>query len=161
MIVKDAMTPGNLVRKVRLGQTISEASTIMKEHKVSALPVVNNSNKLVGIISRRDLETKCDLECRAQGFDFAPLDFVSVEAGSSPHGFASLAQVYGAVGQAVVDEIMTKDVITAREDEALTAVIRRMAQHQINHVPIVDRKDELRGIIARADIIKAVSQSVQ
>jgi len=159
MVVKDVMTSGNSVRKIKMGQPLSDAAKSMKQYKVSALPVVDHADKVVGIVSRRDIEGKCGLECKSQGLDFEPLDAIASQIGTDRHLFGNVMLAYGSVGQTNVDEIMTKDVITAREDEELTAVIRRMAQHQINHLPVVNYRNELRGIIARADIIRAVAES--
>ena len=40
---------------IRLGETVGRAAEVMLEHNISALPVLDDDRKLVGIISRHDL----------------------------------------------------------------------------------------------------------
>ena len=52
----------------------------------------------------------------------------------------------------VLREIMTRNVITAREDESIHVVAQRMAQHNISGLPVVDDERRIRGIITTDDI---------
>jgi len=52
----------------------------------------------------------------------------------------------------VLSEIMTREVITAREDESIDVVARRMAQHNISGLPVVDEAKHVSGIITTDDI---------
>lgn len=51
-------------------------------------------------------------------------------------------------------EIMTKKVVTALESESIDVVARRMAQHNISGVPVVDKMNHVIGIITTDDISK-------
>ena len=52
----------------------------------------------------------------------------------------------------VLSEIMTRKVITAREDESIDVVARRMAQHNISGLPVIDEAKQVSGIITTDDI---------
>jgi len=52
----------------------------------------------------------------------------------------------------ILSEIMTRNVITAREDESIHVVAQRMAQHNISGLPVVDDERKIRGIITTDDI---------
>ena len=161
MQAKEFMTSGSAVRRVKLGATISEAARQMREHKVSAVPVVNEGNRVVGIVSERDLLGKCGRECTEQGFGAmsAPLDWMSQEFATHPaQDFGNLIKTYASVGVALVDEIMTKEVVTAGEDAEVMDLLITMAERQINHVPIVDLEGRLSGIVARGDVIAALGR---
>jgi len=57
-------------------------------------------------------------------------------------------------GKHVLSEIMTRRVITAREEESIDVVARRMAQHNISGLPVVDETRRISGIITTDDISK-------
>lgn len=55
--------------------------------------------------------------------------------------------VEGAVGEA-----MTPDVIWAYEDDDLTTLVKRMEDNEVRRVPVVNREEQLVGIVALADL---------
>ncbi|MEM2874727.1 MAG: CBS domain-containing protein, partial [Candidatus Hadarchaeales archaeon] len=57
-------------------------------------------------------------------------------------------------GRRRLSEVMTSKVITAREDEPIDAVARRLETHNISGVPVVDTKERLKGILTTDDISK-------
>ncbi|MCX8171829.1 MAG: CBS domain-containing protein, partial [Candidatus Bathyarchaeota archaeon] len=55
-----------------------------------------------------------------------------------------------------LDEIMTRKVITAFENESIDVVVRRMAQHNISGVPVVDAMNRVIGILTTDDISRKI-----
>ncbi|MGQ9718878.1 MAG: homocysteine biosynthesis protein [Nitrososphaerales archaeon] len=51
-------------------------------------------------------------------------------------------------------EIMTMKVVTAKEDETIDTVVRRMEQHNISGVPVVDHSNRILGMLTVNDISK-------
>jgi len=51
-----------------------------------------------------------------------------------------------------LNEIMTRRVITARADESIDVVARRMSQHNISGVPVVNETNQIIGILTTDDI---------
>ena len=51
-----------------------------------------------------------------------------------------------------VEAVMTRDLITCREDDDLQAAFAAMGKHQVRRIPIVDAQGRLVGIIAQADV---------
>ena len=51
-----------------------------------------------------------------------------------------------------VEAVMTRDLITCREDDDLQAAFAAMGKHQVRRIPILDGQDRLVGIIAQADV---------
>jgi CBS domain-containing protein len=70
-------------------------------------------------------------------------------------GIVSEADVIAKQGK-TVGEIMTREVITASENDTLESIAQRMAQHRIKRV-LVLRGGELIGLVSRADIVKALA----
>lgn len=70
-------------------------------------------------------------------------------------GIVSEADVIGKRGQ-TVGEIMTRQVVSVREDDSLETVAQLLAAHRIKRV-VVRRGEEAIGVISRADIIRALA----
>lgn len=51
-----------------------------------------------------------------------------------------------------VEAVMTHDPVTCREGEKLDKALKKMADHQVRRIPVVNGGDEIVGIIAQADI---------
>jgi len=56
-IVKDVMTPAPLVT-AREGTTLEDAEKVLQQHKIEKLPIVDDVDKLIGLITIKDIEKK-------------------------------------------------------------------------------------------------------
>jgi CBS domain-containing protein len=55
---------------------------------------------------------------------------------------------------AKAEEIMSRTVVCAQEDDALDDIIAMMTEHHIIRLPVVDEDGKLIGVIARADLLR-------
>ena len=109
---------------------------------VSSLPVVDDRNSLVGIVTEADLVSK-----EAYG-------------GSRRRALALLADTLSGRGHRWVakaagttaSEVMTTKVITCQPDEDVRAVARRMLEQRVKRLPVV-HSGRLVGIVSRQDIL--------
>jgi len=53
-----------------------------------------------------------------------------------------------------VEEIMTRDVITVKENDSLLEVATVLKENKIAGVPVLDEREEVVGVISEADILK-------
>lgn len=53
-----------------------------------------------------------------------------------------------------VSEIMTKELITIFEDESVKNVQDLFNKHKIHHLPVIDRKGQLTGIVSKQDLMR-------
>ena len=116
---------------------IKAAATLLAEHSVSALPVVNARGELVGIVSEADLmsiETRPDP--RTQATPLPPT------AGSSPK---------------TVAEVMTREVLTVSTGSEVSQAARIMLDAGIKRVPVVQGRQVV-GILSRRDLIKVIAR---
>jgi CBS domain-containing protein len=123
---------------VSAGTGIKAAATLLAEHGVSALPVVNAKGELVGIVSEADLisiETRPDP--RTQAMPLAPT------AGSSPK---------------TVAEVMTREVITVSSGSEVSQAARIMLDAGIKRVPVLEGRRVV-GILSRRDLVKVIARS--
>jgi CBS domain-containing protein len=56
------------------------------------------------------------------------------------------------LSEILVDSVMSRDVVSARLDEAVADVEARMKERQIRRVPVVDDDDRLRGMLSLNDL---------
>lgn len=125
---------------------IRHVANTLLENRISAVPVVNDDDELVGIVSDGDLIHREEAETQRHRPKW--LHFLASNE-------TLAAEYVRARGRKAVD-VMTKDVVTASPDTPLYEIAGTMEKHAIKRVPIVVR-GRLVGIVARADLIQAVA----
>ncbi len=128
MLVRDRMSRYPIT--TRLGATVPDALKVMRGGKVRQLPVMDpTNNQMVGIVSLADL----------------------LRVSPSPATSLSVWEVEYLLDKIVVEQVMTKEVITVTEDTAVEEAGRIMADHKISGLPVV-RGKELVGIITESHL---------
>lgn len=124
--------------------SVHEAARRMADHEVSGLPVVDDTGKVVGIVSDGDLIV------RQKGQERLPLwrlFFGDAER---------LAREYQKAHGTTVGEVMTRSVITVSPDLPIDSAAAILDRHQIRRVPVV-ADGQLVGIVSRGDLVKALA----
>lgn len=137
-IVRDAMTRRVLV--VEESAPFKEIVGLMQEHGVSALPVLDGSQRLLGIVSEADLLLK---EEHAAGDG-------SLRVFQRRRRRVERAKAEGVVA----GELMTRNVVTIDDEASLAQAARVMREHGVKRLPVVDGKGNLLGIVSRADLLR-------
>ena len=114
-------------------EEIEYAAQLIYNHKIGGLPVTKD-NKLVGIITDRDLK-------RASASDANSLEI---------HELVYL------LSKIKVKEIMTKEPITIPLYYTLEETSRILLEKKISGVPVVDEQGQVIGIITRDDLLKVL-----
>ncbi|BCU69391.1 CBS domain-containing protein [Stygiolobus caldivivus] len=86
---------------------------------------------------------------------------VIVVENGKPVGIITERDVVRAIGKGKkldtkAEEFMTASLITIKEDSPITGALALMRQFNIRHLPVVNDKGELTGIISIRDIARAV-----
>jgi CBS domain-containing protein len=111
---------------------LKDVAATLVEHGINAAPVIDASDRLVGIVSESDL--------------------LSLEPPPGPGSVASWASRHTA------REVMSQSVYTLTEDTDATAAARMMLRHSLKSVPVV-AGDRVVGIVARRDLLRLVARS--
>ena len=149
MKVRDIMQ--TQVITVRPKATVRELAELLAKHKISGVPVVDENNVVLGMVSEADLIVlDADLH-----FPYYIQFLDSVIYLQSVHRFEErFKKAFGAK----VADVMTKDVKAISPDASLHELATLMADHKINRLPVVE--DEcLVGIVTRGDIVRAIAES--
>ena len=140
MLVKDIMTRN--VITVSPDTPLKEVGRILKEKRISGIPVVDGSGNIVGIVTVTDI-----LRMLKEIYQWQEL-----EKGVSGLNISDL------VGKEElhkkVNQIMTKNVYTLDEDKNISEVMRLMFTKQIHTIPIT-KDGKLAGIIGKRDLVFA------
>lgn len=147
-MVEDFMT--RRVIAVGPDDLIVEAAKLMLEHKISGLPVVDATRHVVGIVSEHDLLRRRESNGPKQRSHWLQLMLERAELGSASAGFHDRK----------VDEVMTPNPVTVTPTSSLEEACRLIENHGIKRLPVVEN-GELIGIIARADLVRALAQDIQ
>ncbi len=144
--VKDVMT--TRVVAVRKDTTFKDIAGLLTEHRVSAFPVLDEEEKVIGVVSEADLLSKEALVA-AVGALAAQLGRAN---GSPFHDEFAKAAAVTAV------DLMTKPPVVVTPDEAVTSAARLMYHGRVKRLPVVGVKGELVGIVSRADVLSVYSR---
>jgi CBS domain-containing protein len=148
--VADVMT--REVAATRPDARLSEAGRLMRELHISGLPVVGPEDRVVGVLSEKDLVRKLD---RSLGIS-KPRGLLDLLFGSSPkHGPSLLEQCRRQLDNTYVREAMTAPAVTVPPTASTHDAARAMLLDRINRLPVVDEKGRLLGVVTRADLVHA------
>ena len=129
----DIMNPQ--VAMISANATVGQIVHLLLRDRSSGYPVVDASNKVVGIVTLTDLFAMLDKMSSSKEAD---LQAMITEYKSKPIG-----------------ELMTKNVITINKHTSLAEMIDIMAKSKIHNFPVVEN-GQLVGIIGRHDVLSAV-----
>lgn len=145
MKAKDIMKTA--VVSIRDDGTVEQAVNLMLENHISALPVLDSDNRLVGLISEGDLIRRL----RDGGAERRSwwLEMFSGEGDARDY---VKARSHG------VADVMTRDLVTVDEDTPVSEIARTLETRRIKRVPVL-RDGNMVGIVSRADLVRALAQS--
>ncbi|MGI5452087.1 CBS domain-containing protein [Streptomyces sp. CA-249302] len=135
-IVSDVMT--REVASVDRRAAFKDIVRTMQERKVSAVPVVDGGNRVVGLVSEADLLPKEEFR------------------DSDPDRYTQLRRLsdLAKAGSVAAGELMTSPALTVRPDATLAQAARELARARVKRLPVVDEDGRLEGIVSRADLLK-------
>lgn len=111
----------------------------MQEHRVSALPVVDDAGRPLGVVSEADLILKEDPDLEGD-----------------PHLFEGRRHRVEREKHAAktAAELMTSPAVTVASGARLGEAARLMTKHAVKRLPVVGPDDRIVGIVSRSDLLK-------
>ncbi|WP_313134985.1 CBS domain-containing protein [Anaerocolumna sp.] len=134
--------------------TVEEAVKIFSQNKISGLPVVDDSNKLIGILTERDIVVFSS--------DLHVIPLISSSNWISPYTdvskISSSKRGYDLISKTEVEKVMTKKLYDVTGDASWHEIVKIMKSGKINHIPVVDNGRKLIGIITRTDMLNYIAE---
>jgi CBS domain-containing protein len=128
--VRDVMTTG--VVTVRPDTTYREVAALLRQHRVSGLPVTDGTGTVLGVVSVSDL--------------------LALAAGRHRRG-------HRADGQDAAGDLMTHPAVTVSPDDTVQAAARLMHSRRLQRLPVTGRAGRLEGIVSRSDVLSVFRRS--
>jgi CBS domain-containing protein len=133
---------------VKPSSSIEEVAKMFVQRRISGAPVVDDTGKLVGIISEGDLMYRSEIGTER------PHPYWYLEYAGAEH----LAAEYVKARARKASDVMTRKVVTASPDASLNDVAALLENNSIKRLPIV-QNGELVGIVSRANLIQALTSA--
>jgi CBS domain-containing protein len=144
MEAQDVMT--TVVVSIRANSSVQDAAKLMLERRISALPVVDGKDRVVGVVSEGDLMRRPEL-----GTDAVRSWWLQMLREDAARDWLKLH------GTSVGD-VMTAPAVTVRRATPLKEVARILEEHRIKRVPVLDA-GRLVGIVSRADLVRKLASA--
>jgi CBS domain-containing membrane protein len=130
---------------VEYGTSLQEAWTLLRRHRIKALPVVDRARRIVGIVTLNDFMRSADLDLHA----------------GWPQRLRALIRPTRRTHTdkpEAVGQIMTRQVRVASAERPLAELVPLFADTGHHHIPVIDGERRLVGIITQSDLVRALSR---
>ena len=127
---------------------LTDAIRIMDEEELSALPVLNEKNQLVGILSTSDL-IEITHEIQA---DIGALAYVTEK---TQDFLIKLLMEQG--DHTMVGDVMTSPVESVAVHANLVVAARKLVDQSYHHLPVLNEEGKLVGIVSTTDFVRAIA----
>ncbi len=145
MNAKDVMTAD--VITVQPDTSVTEIAGLLVDRRISAVPVIDVSGRLAGIVSEGDLM------CRPE--TGTAIRHRSWWLGLITSGESAASHFVKSHGLTAAD-VMTRDVVTVDEYTPLAEIAEILETRHIKRVPVV-RDGQVVGIVSRANLVQALA----
>ncbi|MFE2866004.1 CBS domain-containing protein [Embleya sp. NPDC059259] len=127
------------VVRARPDMRFKEIVELLADNHVTAVPVVDASDRPMGVVSEADLLRKSTARDDPPGPSPVP----------DPQAW-DRAKAEGVRAE----ELMSAPAVCVRPDWTVAGTARLMAVHDIKRLPVVDEEDRLQGIVSRSDLLR-------
>lgn len=144
VLAKDIMTKE--VMSVRPDTSLLDTAKLIAEHNFDGVPVVDNENHLVGIVTEYDLINKTSA---------VHLPTLQVVLRNLPQFKKEEAHFQEEILSLKVSDIMNKDPLTLTPDVSYDDIIKLFREHhRVNPIPVIDKDHKVIGVISRFDVLR-------
>jgi CBS domain-containing protein len=142
--VKDVMT--TRVISVTKDASFRAMAAALREHRVSAFPVVDDDGKVIGVVSEADMLAKEALASEPEGMPGMITGMLRRKEHEKARGTTA-------------GDLMTRPAVTVTPDDTIERAARLMYTRKVKRLPVVDANGHLVGIVGRADLLTVFDRS--
>jgi CBS domain-containing protein len=147
MLAVDVMTTE--VISVAEDATVPAVARLLAERGISAVPVVDKDNRVIGMVSEGDLLHRAET-----GTERRRSWWLEIMASTN-----KLAEDYIKSHSGKVKDVMTRNVLSVAETTPVGDIALLLETNRIKRVPVV-RDGELVGIVSRANLVQALAMTI-
>jgi len=151
--VADIMT--KKVVSVNPDTSLIEAAQIITEHNFDGLPVIDEEDRLLGIITEYDLISK-------KSIIYLPtLQIIIKNMPVIEKDKSQFRKDIELISSLTVKDVMNKNPITLSDKTNLKETVATFCKHhRINPIPVIDENNKVVGVISRFDILKPLKNII-
>jgi CBS domain-containing protein len=138
---------------VRPDDDVASLLKLMREHQLPGVPVVDDTARVVGIVTEADLvirDEDADLHLPHHIDLFGGVIFLE----PFKHYEDRLRRAFAAT----VADMMTENPVTVRPDDSIRRAARLIAERRHNRLPVVEDDGRLVGVVTRVDVLDALAR---
>ncbi|MFK0110019.1 CBS domain-containing protein [Streptomyces sp. NPDC091217] len=128
------------------GTPFKEVARLLADHRISGLPVLDDDDKVIGVISETDLMAR-----QAAAPDPLQGKHHTLPLGPLTRGARRQA---GKASARTAGELMSEPPVTVYAEDTIVAAARTMAARHVERLPVLDVENRLVGIVTRRDLLK-------
>jgi len=135
---------------IREATTVEHVAHLMLENDVSALPVVDETGSLVGVVSEADLLRRVEIGTEAKRpwwlEAILPARLLAKD----------FVQAHGKEAR----DVMSTQLVTAPPSATLAEIATLMERRRVKRIPIVE-EGRLLGVVSRANLVQALASKAE
>lgn len=143
-LVKDVMTTD--VYSVREDTSYEAIAAELRQHRISALPVLDHAGTVIGVVSESDMLAKLALDL-GEGRGVAGI------TGILPWHQLQKARAITA------EHLMSSPPCTADPEDTVEHAAKIMYRRKVKRLPVIDPRGQLVGIVSRTDLLAVFGRS--
>ena len=140
-MTKDVITVGP-------NTAVRDIAALMVRHRISAVPVVSEDGRVIGIVSQTDLGHRSEIETEKRRKWWLEL---FADANTKARDYI---KSHGNVAQ----DVMTRFIVSVAKDAHLSEVAEILDTDRIRQVPVM-QDGRLVGMISRADLVRKLAEA--
>lgn len=143
-VVKDVMTPG--VISVNKDTPFGEIAAALRQHRVSAFPVLDEASEVIGVVSESDLLAKLALGIGDDGMPGMITGILRRQQTEKAHATTAA-------------DLMTSPAYSVHPGDTVEQAARIMYLRNVKRLPVIDADGRLAGIVSRTDVLAVYSRA--
>lgn len=152
--IKDIMKTDVITLKP--DNTLKEAVVKFAENDIHGAPVVDEDNKIIGILTEKDILSELKTKTTKLSLVFPSSHALGMTFQESITE-NEVRKAFQDVGNTPVSEVMNANVITTGPEDLIAEIAVKMVNKNVHRLPVV-QDGELVGFVTRADIIKGLAE---
>ena len=137
------------VVSVKPDTPLQEAAELLARHGFDGMPVVDEENKLVGILTEYDLISK------GSAVHLPTFQKVIENLGIYHKDKSRFNKDFAELAALKVKDVMNNDPLTLVEDATYEEAVAAFREHhRVNPMPVIDQERKVVGVVSRFDILK-------
>ncbi|WP_181809349.1 CBS domain-containing protein [Streptomyces shenzhenensis] len=122
-----------------------EVARLLAEHRISGLPVIDDDDKVIGVISETDLMARQAIAPDPYGAKHR-VGLGQLTRGGRRQAAKAQARTAG--------DLMSDPPVTVHAENTIVEAARTMAERHVERLPVLDEEDRLVGIVTRRDLLQ-------